>query len=166
MVEIPVGTLKHYIQDDVSLRRTLGAGVGKPSIIDQGKQKFLVDVVKRRDRGNDGMSTAAVVDALGELLRQAWRRTVRPGFKSDLTGIIRAQATTTKRTAITKLRERNVGCCPNSGKAFGEVRWGFLCIIDTVFDCGSAWLVRFFVGATSEVMPTSKWPRRGRMKKN
>jgi len=26
---------------------------------------------------------------------------VRPGFKSDLTGIIRAQATTTKRTAIT-----------------------------------------------------------------
>jgi len=68
MVEIPVGTLKHYIQDDASLWRTLGAGVGKPSIIDQGKQKFLVDVVKRRDRGNDGMSTAAVVNALGKLV--------------------------------------------------------------------------------------------------
>ncbi|KAJ1449690.1 hypothetical protein M885DRAFT_590330 [Pelagophyceae sp. CCMP2097] len=129
----------------LSLGRTLGFGAGKPSIIDEGKQKSLVDVVRRRDLGNDGMSTAAVVNALGKLvpdssreqLRRAWRRIVRPGFKSDLTDIIRAQATMTKRTAITvaqqwrwhrlmddtlkKLRERNVGCCPKSGKTFGEV---------------------------------------------
>jgi hypothetical protein len=39
--------------------------------------------------------------------------------------------------------------------------WGFLYIIDTVFDAGPAWLVNLVVGATPEEIPTSKWPRRG-----
>ncbi len=167
LVDIPLGTLKNYIQDDLSQRRKLGVGVGKPSIISVDKQKFMVDVVRRRDRGNDGLSNAAVVEALGELvpttsrdqIRQSWRRTILPGFKSTLTGLVVAQPTTTKRTAITvaqqwrwhrlmddtlkKLRLRNDGLCPKTNKSFGEVRQA-VSLLNTSYLCSTRFLLSHF----------------------
>jgi hypothetical protein len=145
MVNIPNGTLNKYITDDKSKRLTIGASSGPKPLLSSGEGEFVVDVVRRRDRANDGMSNADIVDAISELkpdlsrrqAANAWARTVRPAHKDVLTGIVVAQATTTKRTAITvtqqwrwhqtvefatnELRRRNTGLCAKTGKAFNEV---------------------------------------------
>jgi hypothetical protein len=150
MVKIPHSTLKKYITTDESSRQKIGAGVGRKPLLNLGQEKFVVDVVRRYDRGNDGLSNAGVLDTLGELkpnltrtqLGNAWRNTIRPHHKKELTGIVTAQATTTKRSAITvtqqwrwhetvdktysDLRRRNTGVCPKTGKSFGELMPHFI----------------------------------------
>jgi hypothetical protein len=109
MVGIPVGTLKPYIRVDVSKRQKIGQGMGTKALLKPDESAFIVDVVRRADRGNAGMGNMTVLDSLTELrpdltreqARNAWRKTIRPANNDTLTGIVKAQATTTKRTAIT-----------------------------------------------------------------
>lgn len=150
LVEIPYKTFQKYARTDKSKRRKLGGSVGRPSLVDEQTAQTIVDTVRRRDRGNDGMSQKQVVDTLQELIPgltrsqadNTFRRTIRPAHKDELTGIVKAQATTTKRTAITvrqqhrwhllmddaiaRLHERNTGHCLVTGKPFSEVAHYFL----------------------------------------
>ena len=150
LVEIPYKTFQKYACTDKSKRRKLGGSVGRPSLVDKETAQTVVDTVRRRDRGNDGMSQKQVVDTLQELIPgltrsqadNTFRRTIRPAHKKELTGIVKAQATTTKRTAITvrqqhrwhllvndavaRLNERNTGRCNVTGKPFSEVAHYFL----------------------------------------
>ena len=72
-------------------------------------QEIVTDVLVRRDRGNQGLGTAAAVDILEtmipsesrEQLSMLFRCTVWPAVSARLTGPVVAQATATKRTAIT-----------------------------------------------------------------
>ena len=143
-VSIPYPTLHDYAKPNQAKRKELGRSVGKPPLYDEAHQQFAVDVIRRHDRGNDGLSRRGCIDLLHDLQPQnkrknvaaAFDRTVRPHHKAELTGIIQANATTSKRTAITVpqqfrwhsavdqalafLREKNTGVTPD-GKTFGEV---------------------------------------------
>jgi hypothetical protein len=150
LVGIPIGTLKNYIQADKAKRQKLGSGVGNKSLVTTEESGFLVDVIHRHDRGNKGMSNSDALDALTDLkpdltraqARNCFANTIRPAHKEVMTGIVRAQKTTTKRTAITvtqqwrwhslidsafnELRRRNTGVCRVTGKTFGELMAHFI----------------------------------------
>ena len=71
--------------------------------------EFLVAVMRRRDRANDGMSRSMSIDALQDLvpektrsaLTKSFDRNIRPANKELLTGIVKAQASTVKRSQVT-----------------------------------------------------------------
>jgi hypothetical protein len=143
-VGIPYPTLQAYCCTDVGKRKVLGTSVGKKPLFNDDEQEFVIDVIRRHDRGNDGLNKRRCVDKLHDLrpelqrksVENAFDRTVRPHNKEVLTGIIKANHTTVKRTAITVpqqyrwhtafeqglafLRERNTGVTAD-GKSFGEV---------------------------------------------
>ena len=56
LVDIPYKTFQKYAKTDKSKRRKLGGSVGRPSLVDKQTAQTVVDTVRRRDRGNDGMS--------------------------------------------------------------------------------------------------------------
>ena len=143
-VDIPYATLRAYCCKDVGMRKELGKSVGLQRLFTLDEEQFAVDVVRRHDRGNDGLNKRECVDVLQSLkpdatrvaCRKAFDRTIRPHHKEHLTGIVKANPTTVKRTAITVpqqfrwhtavdhalafLREKNTGLTPD-GKTFGEV---------------------------------------------
>jgi hypothetical protein len=145
LVSIPQKTLEPYIRSNRLKRREVGVGVGPgKTTLMPDTEDFLVDVMRRRDRGNDGMDRSESIQMMQDLQpelshKQAERqfdRNVRPAHKDVLTGIIKAEATTSKRSAITveqqyrwhstvdsalkQLRKLNTGLTPD-GKSFGEV---------------------------------------------
>ena len=102
-------TLAAYACKDVGKRKALGKSVGKKPLFGAAEQQFSVDVIRRHDRGNDGLDKRACVDVLHDLrpelsrksVAEAFDRTVRPHHRDALTGIRKANPTTVKRTAIT-----------------------------------------------------------------
>ena len=62
MVKIPYTTLAKYLCSDKSKRKVVGCGVGPASLLDGGARQFVADVVRRKDRGNDGMSRRDCID--------------------------------------------------------------------------------------------------------
>ena len=108
-VMIPQKTLHTYLHPNLALRRPLGSKAGKPSLVRADAQQFCVDVLVRRDRGNDGLNNREAVDMVQDLApeltrnqaRDAFRRTIHPSNKDTLTNIVKVQASTTKRSAIT-----------------------------------------------------------------
>ena len=98
----------NYAREDKEMRTQIGVNVGKPRIMSADNEQLVVDVVRRHDRGNDGKSLREIHDTMQQLqpitqeqARNAFRRTIRNAHKKELTGVIKAQATTTKRSAIT-----------------------------------------------------------------
>jgi hypothetical protein len=145
-VAIPYHTLYKYINDDKSKRRSLGASVGRQRIVPVETSELLAQCAARADRGNDGKSRKEMIDLLQdvqpELSREqaanTWDRTLKDERNKYLKPkLMRAQATTTKRSAITVeqqyrwfttynnavdfLREKNTGRCKKTGRLFGEV---------------------------------------------
>ena len=148
-VEIPLETLRKYVCTDVGKRRVLGNSSGKKQLLNNNVQGFSVDMMRARDRGNDAMTKTQAMDMIQDLapnlkrtqIRRAFDRNVRPANKHVLTGLVKAQATTVKRSAITVpqqfrwhtavdrafdfLREKNSGLTID-GKTFGEVAPHFI----------------------------------------
>ena len=58
LVRIPHETFRKYVVKDVDNRRALGKGVGSSckSLIKTETTTFLTDTMRRRDRGDDGMT--------------------------------------------------------------------------------------------------------------
>ena len=106
---IPYTTFQTHITSVIGKRIKLGSGVGKKPLLDSQSKDIIVDVLVRKDRVNRGVGVTGTLDLLEEMhpdltrkqLDQAFRRTVRPAFSERLTKPVVAQATTTKRTAIT-----------------------------------------------------------------
>ena len=96
-----------------SKRIKLGSGVGRKPVLDGQREAIIVDVLIRKDRANEGASVGEAVDILEQMcpeysrkqLGQAFRRTVRPKYSERMTDPVAAQATTTKRTAITPAQQ-------------------------------------------------------------
>jgi hypothetical protein len=110
LVGIPKGTFAQYVCEDKGKRKVIGCGVGPKSLkLDADSQQFVVDVVRRRDRANDGMSRQQGIDMVQDLKpslkrQQAARvfdRQVRAKNTDVLTGIVKANKSTEKRCAIT-----------------------------------------------------------------
>ena len=108
-VRIPSSTLHSYAHANASQRQRLGSSAGKPAIVNDETAQFAVDVLRRRDRGNDGMNHREAIDMVHDLMpmlsrkqvSQTFLRTIRPGHSSELSNIVKAQASTTKRSSIT-----------------------------------------------------------------
>jgi hypothetical protein len=105
---IPKGTLAPYVTKNLKKRKKIGGTAGRPRLLSKQQESLVVDVVRRHDRANKGKSVAEVVDLVQEVggvdrlqARNAYNRTISRVHKSELTGAIKAQATTTNRTAIT-----------------------------------------------------------------
>ena len=83
---------------------------GKPSVVSYDKKVFIVDAIVRADRANNGMASGAIHEMVGTLCptlsleqcKGAFKKIKRQlEFKERLTGVIRAQKSTTKRSGIT-----------------------------------------------------------------
>jgi hypothetical protein len=128
LVGIPFETLKKYCDKDTKARRALGTHVGKHPLFVAEEEQFVVDVIRRHDRGNDGFFKRQCVDTLHDLrpelnrkaVTQYFDRTLRPQHKEELTGIIKANPTTVKRTAITVAQ---------------QYRWHMVCIMPITPTC-------------------------------
>jgi len=87
--------------------------VGRKPILDDQREVIIVDVLTRKDRANEGASVVEAFDILEKIcpeysrkqLDQAFRRTVRPQYSERMTDPVAAEATTTKRTAITPVQQ-------------------------------------------------------------
>ena len=109
LVDIPYNTLFAYAKMDTSSRKQLGISAGKQPLFNKEDQQFAVDVVRRHDRGNDGLCKRRAIDVLHDMkpdvkrsaVRNSFDRTIRPHHADVLTGIVKANPTTVKRTAIT-----------------------------------------------------------------
>jgi hypothetical protein len=146
VVGIPLDTFRKYVHPDPEKRREVGKSVGRPSLLTTGDQRFISDVLARLDRANDGSDLSGAIDLIQDInpdlsrtqARQTFARTVRPNHPHILKPKnMTAQATTTKRSAITvpqqfrwlrtynscldDLRRRNMGVCKLTGKTFGEL---------------------------------------------
>jgi hypothetical protein len=110
-VGIAVGTLSQYVTvAGGQPKLQVGAGsVGRPSYCSEQQQQFVADTIRRADRGNKGKTRQQAVDIVQELQPDLDRsqaanvldKTIRHNHSSELTGIVKTQETTTKRSAIT-----------------------------------------------------------------
>ena len=107
-VGMPYKTFHAYARAEIGKRKAMGSSVGKKRVFTDEEEQFVVDVVRRHDRGNDGLNNRQAVDKLHDLrpdmnrksVMNTFDRTIRPCRKSELTGIVKANSTTVKRTAI------------------------------------------------------------------
>ncbi|KAL3914710.1 MAG: hypothetical protein SGPRY_007531 [Prymnesium sp.] len=107
-------------------RTELGAHAGKPSLLSKEEQGFVVDVLRRRDRANDGMNPRKAANMVQDIVltlgkQQAadvLRQTISPNNKDKLTNI-------TVDKAYGFVRECNTGRTPD-GRSFGEVMAHFI----------------------------------------
>jgi hypothetical protein len=150
LVGINYKSLVPYVSADAGKRRKLSGGWGhKNRIISSDVEEFIVAVMRRRDRANDGVSRTEAIDLLQDLLpatpreklAKAFDVTIRPQHSFELTNIVKAQASTVKRCEITVpqqyrwhaavdgaldfLRRMNMGTTKD-GKTFGEVAPSFV----------------------------------------
>jgi hypothetical protein len=146
LCNIPYETFKKYVAKDSNKRRVCGESVGRAPLLGKEDQRFLVEVMARKDPANDGANPSEAIDLLQELApslsreqsRRHLKRTLIPHHPEQVKRKpVVAQATTTKRSAVTlaqkfrwhvtyegalnELRERNTGKCRLSGKTFGEL---------------------------------------------
>ena len=109
LVNIPFPTLAGYVRPDLDKRKDLGMSAGKRPLFSEDEQTFGVDVIRIHDRGNDGLNKRQCIDTLHDMrpdltrssVTKTFDRTMRPKYTAELTGIIKANATTVKRTSIT-----------------------------------------------------------------
>ena len=92
--KIPFTTFQSHITPDDSKRIKLGNGVGRKPTIGPEQQAIIVDVLVRKDRGNQGVGVGGALDILEQMcpektrlqLDQSLRRTVRPAHAACSSG--------------------------------------------------------------------------------
>ena len=107
--DLTKGQLAPFVTENLAKRRKLGEKMGAKPLLSTEQQEFVADTIIRYDRGNEGKSVGEMIDLTADTMpglsreqcRHALRRTVRHRYEHRLTGPIKAQATTTKRSAIT-----------------------------------------------------------------
>ena len=109
LVDIPEETFRKYVCTDPGKRRKLGSQPGPSRLVSKDASQFVVDVMRRKDRADDGMNRRESIDLLQDLQPEltrkqatgAFDKTIRPEHKAVLTGVVKAESTTQKRLAIT-----------------------------------------------------------------
>jgi hypothetical protein len=174
---IPYSTLKKYVCEDESKRRTLGNSVGRKALFSKTDQDYIADVLARKDRANDGAEPTEVYEMLQEIkpaltnvqVRQHFKRTLMPQHPEQIKPrSVAAQGTTTKRNAITVaqqfrwhttvnaaydwMRDKNQGRCKcGCNKMFGETIEHFIVGgNETCFQAGKDGTVRVIAAANKK----------------
>ena len=106
--KVPYQTFQKNTTENEAKRVKVGDGPGRKPLMSRSEQEVIVDVLRLKDRANDGVTVGGAVDILETMrpdltraqLDQCLRRTVRRGHAKCLTNPVAAQATTTKRTQI------------------------------------------------------------------
>jgi hypothetical protein len=108
MCEVPFGTLSGKVTSNEAARSISERGLGAPTLLQPEQQQVVVDCVRRADRANNGKSMPEVIDLIQELhglerkqARDTYANSIKPSHRDKLTNIVKAQATTTARSAIT-----------------------------------------------------------------
>ena len=151
-------TFYTYFRANKSKRQSIGNGVGpNRRLLTDGDINFIADVLVRSDRGNNGTSRLEAMDYIQEVnptldrkqAKDLLERRVLPkaySYGKIKRKTLKAQATTTERTAITyrsqwrwysfvtsmlnDLRRKNGGLCKNNGKTFGDLIQYFVLGLD------------------------------------
>ena len=105
--QIPFTTFQRRVNDKHPI--AVHARPGRPALISKEDGQFMVDVLRRKDRANDGEGVGGAVELLEQMrpdlsrqqISNAIARTIRPKHKKELTNLRVTQQTTTKRSAIT-----------------------------------------------------------------
>ena len=103
-VNSPYGPLFDRIDGKVSME----SHAGRPSILSADDEQFVVDTIRRRDRGCEGMTPPEIADLIDDLrpdirplqASQVAKNLRKRHQKEELTGTTKAQATTTARANI------------------------------------------------------------------
>uniref|UniRef100_A0A7S2MKS3 Uncharacterized protein n=1 Tax=Octactis speculum TaxID=3111310 RepID=A0A7S2MKS3_9STRA len=144
--QIPQSTFKKHVTG----KQTIGKSTGRTPLLDSSQKQFVSDIIRRYDRGNEGLSNqgaAQVVQDLSPSLtmvqsRRCVKRMRKEGDHGLTRNIVKAQDSTTKRTGITipqqyrwhklidaafeELRTKNTGFCPKTRQGFGELMYHFI----------------------------------------
>jgi hypothetical protein len=135
----------------VTKRPESGKSVGRNPLLSKSDQSFVADVLARKDRGNDGVKPSVAIDIVQEMNPALMREQAMQHFNKTLLkkhpSVLKnkkkvAQATTTKRSAITaeqqfrwhtlfdtaldELRAKNTGTCQLLGQTFGKLIHHFI----------------------------------------
>ena len=89
-------------------------------------QRFVVDVIVRMDRANDGMTCPEIYEMIESLCphltrlqcKRSFTETIRHRFRTELTGIVIAQKSTTKRSGHTEKKTTAQQHHGNKGKSY------------------------------------------------
>ena len=108
-VHEPPRSLAAGVDAAAKAQRRRSSGQGNLSAVSMPTQRFVVDVIVRMDRANDGMTCPEIYEMIESLCphlsreqcKRAFTQSIRPRFKAELSGIVIAQKSTTKRSAIT-----------------------------------------------------------------
>ena len=55
-LDIPYNTFRHYVATDLTKRRKLGNPSGKQKLLDSDVEKFTIDMLRAKDRCNEGLN--------------------------------------------------------------------------------------------------------------
>mmetsp|Transcript_23801 Transcript_23801/g.54147 ORF Transcript_23801/g.54147 Transcript_23801/m.54147 type:complete len:246 (-) Transcript_23801:80-817(-) len=83
-VDISHETLRKYVCADVGKRRVLGACAGSLPVISVDTEQFTVDVIRRKDRANDGLNRREAVDMLQDLRPDLKRTQLMRAFDRNI----------------------------------------------------------------------------------
>ena len=67
VVGISKFTLQKYVHKDPNKRRKIGNSVGNPPLLPKQDQRFLSEIIVRKDRANNGIGIEDVIDRIQEL---------------------------------------------------------------------------------------------------
>ena len=146
VIKIPYNTFQKYSCSKEDNRQDTGKSAGRNSLLSTENQRFVADVLARRDRGNECSKKSEAIDLVQDLsphpsrrqAGQSFARTLLPKHPTVLKSrTVKAQATTTRRSAITVeqqfhwvetyhkvlavLQSRNTVTCRQTGKLFGKL---------------------------------------------
>lgn len=123
-----VGIPRRTLEREIKSEKPVNHAPGRPAdtLLTKFQQQFLVDMIRRRDRANDGMPVIEVIDKILQLNpnlknKQGWNlftRTIRKAFKDQLSKRVKAQHTTTKRTGINLAQQYRFHAYVDSELAF------------------------------------------------
>jgi len=112
IIGIPYDMLCRYVAGDSCKQHATGQSVGKPALLSVNDQHFAVDVLARRDHGNNGATMKEAIDIIQDIsdgtiktrvsAHRHFSRTITKNFKHIIKQKpVVAQATTMKQCAIT-----------------------------------------------------------------
>ena len=93
-------TFRKYVCKDVGKRRVLGSVTCGRSVAHRDTEQFVVDTLRRKERGDDGKGRSYAIDMIQDFNPKLSRKQctrmfdkrIRPQHKDELTGIIKPQA--------------------------------------------------------------------------
>ena len=73
---IPYNTFQKYVWGKEDTHRTIGNAFGHPHLIAKEDATFVVDLIARKDRSNEGLSMAEALEIIQDVLTKLYLKQV------------------------------------------------------------------------------------------